>query len=167
MTADHRPHRLPLRLIITALAAVALLATGCGSSGTPTGSSSHSPESSSHSAEGGSQSSDSARETAEQRLEEIGPQLSTVLADYRAGKKQQAYTLAKSVSAHLYEGTTEGIVSQIDAAGERQIDPLLAATLPAAIHNGESTSQVAALVHQAQGLAASCLAAIHKSEGSS
>jgi hypothetical protein len=167
MTADHRPRRLPLRLIITALAVLPLLATGCSSSGTPADTSSHSPESSTHSDEGGSQSSDSARETAEQRLEDMGPQLAAVLADYRSGKKQQAYTLAKSVSAHLYEGTTEGIVSRIDPAGERQIDPLLAATLPAAIHNGESTSQVAALVHQAQGLATSCLAAIHKSEGSS
>ena len=86
------------------------------------------------------------------------------LADYRSGKKQQAYTLAKSVSAKLYEGTTEGIVSRIDPAGERQIDSLLAATIPAAIQNGEAASQVAVLIHRGQALAASCLAAIHKSE---
>jgi hypothetical protein len=32
------------------------------------------------------------------------------------------------------------------------------------MQNGESVSQVTALVHQGQTLAASCLAAIHKSE---
>ena len=161
MTAYHRPRLLPLTVAVMALAVVPLLAAGCGSSSSSTS------ESSSHSSEGSSSgSSDSARETAEKRLEAIGPQLAKVLTVYKAGNKQEAATMAKSVSSNLYEGTTEGIVSKIDPAGERQIDPLLASTIPAAITNGESASQVAVLIHQGQTLAASCLAAIHKSEAS-
>lgn len=148
----HRTRRIKLALLLAPLAAISLLAGACSSS----------PASGSS---GGSKSSgDTARETAETRLEAIGPKLATVLVDYRAGKKQQAYNLAKSVSSNLYEGTTEGIVSGIDPAGERQIDPLLAATLPAAIQSGESTTQVAALIHRAQALATSCLNTIHGSE---
>ena len=160
MTAYHRLRLLPLTVVVMALAVVPLLAAGCGSS-------SSTPESSSHSSEGSSSgSSDSARETAEKRLEAIGPQLAKVLTVYKAGNKQEAATMAKSVSSNLYEGTTEGIVSKIDPAGERQIDPLLASTIPAAISNGESASQVTVLIHQGQTLAASCLDAIHKSEAS-
>lgn len=160
MTAYPRLRLLPLTVVVTALAVVPLLAAGCGSS-------SSTPESSSHSSESSSSgSSDSARETAEKRLEAIGPQLAKVLTVYKAGNKQEAATMAKSVSSNLYEGTTEGIVAKIDPAGERQIDPLLASTIPAAIGNGESTSQVTVLIHQGQTLAASCLAAIHKSEAS-
>lgn len=161
MTAYHRLRLLPLTVLVMALAVVPLLAAGCGSSSSSTpGSSSHSSDSSS------SGSSDSARETAEKRLEAIGPQLAKILAVYKAGNKQQAYTMAKSLSTNLYEGTTEGIVSQMDPAGERQIDPLLASAIPAAISNGESASQVAVLIHQGQTLASSCLGAIHKSEAS-
>jgi hypothetical protein len=159
MTAYHRLRHLPLTIAVAAVAVVSLLAAGCGSSG------SSSPSAgSSHSDKTASPSSDTARETAEKRLEAIPAQLTKVLAVYKSGNKQQAYTMAKSVSTSLYEGTTEGIVSNMDPAGERQIDPLLAATLPAAIQNGESTSLVAALIHQAQALASSCLDAIHKSE---
>jgi hypothetical protein len=161
MTAYHRLRFLPLTVVVMALAVVPLLAAGCGGS-----SSSSTSGSSSHSDEGSSSGSDSARETAESRLEAIGPQLAKVLTVYKAGNKQKAATMAKSVSANLYEGTTEGIVSKIDPAGERQIDPLLASTIPAAITNGESASQVAVLIHQGQTLAGSCLAAIHKSEAS-
>lgn len=161
MSAYHRLRLLPLTVAVMALPVVPLLAAGCGSSSSST------PESSSHSSEGGSSgSSDSARETAEKRLEAIGPQLAKVLTVYKAGNKQEAATMAKSVSSNLYEGTTEGIVSNIDPAGERQIDSLLASTIPAAISNGESGSQVAALIHEGQTLAASCLDAIHKSEAS-
>lgn len=153
--------RLPLTLAVTAAALISLLAAGCG------GSTSSSPSAgSSHSSESASSSGDTARETAEKRLEAIGPQLTKVLTMYKAGNKQQAYTMAKSVSTNLYEGTTEGIVSKADPAGERQIDPLLASTIPAAISNGESASQVAVLIHQGQTLASSCLDAIHKSEAS-
>jgi hypothetical protein len=162
MTGYHRARLLSSTVVVMALAVVPLLAAGCGGSGNSSPS-----ESSSHSSEAGSSgSSDSARETAESRLEEIGPQLAKVLTVFRAGNKQEAATMAKAVSSNLYEGTTEGIVSHIDPAGERQIDPLLASTIPAAISNGESASQVAALIHQGQSLAASCLAAIHKSEAS-
>lgn len=162
MTAARLPRRLLAIPVLTALTVLPLLATGCGST-SPSGGSSHASGTASHSSDSSS-SSDSARETAETRLEAIGPHLGTALADYRSGKKQEAYTLAKSVSANLYEGTTEGIVSRIDPAGERQIDSLLAATIPAAIQNGEAASQVAVLIHRGQALAASCLAAIHKSE---
>ncbi len=147
--------RRKLMLTFAALAAASMLAAGCSSSP-------------SHSSGGNNstsaQNSGSARETAETRLAQIGAQLGAVLADYQVGQKARAHTLAKSVSANLYEGTTEGIVSSIDPAVERQIDSLLAATLPGAIQNGESVSQVAVLVHRAQSLAASGLAAIHKSE---
>jgi hypothetical protein len=161
MTAFHRLRRMPSTIVVLALAVVPLLAAGCGSSGSST------PGSSSHSSEGSSPGSgDSARETAEKRLEAIGPQLAKVLTVYKAGHKQEAATMAKSVTASLYEGTTEGIVSKMDPADNRQLDPLLMATIPAAITNGESASQVAALIHQAQTLASSCLDAIHKSEAS-
>lgn len=159
MSAYHQLRLLPLTVVMMALPVVPLLAAGCGSSSTA--------ESSSHSSEGSSSgSSDSARETAEKRLEAIPAQLAKVLTVYKAGNKQEAATMAKSVSSNLYEGTTEGIVSKTDPAGERQIDPLLASTIPAAISNGESASQVAALIHQGQTLASSCLDAIHKSEAS-
>jgi hypothetical protein len=157
MTVYHRLRLLPLTFVVMALVVMPLLAAGCGGSSSPSAGSSHSDKAA-------SSSSDTARETAEKRLEAIPGQLSKVLATYKSGNKQQAYTMAKSVSTDLYEGTTEGIVSNMDPAGERQIDPLLAAALPAAIQNGESTSQVAALIHQAQMLASSCLDAIHKSE---
>lgn len=161
MTAHHLHRRLPLTIAVAAFAVVSLLAAGCGGS-----SSSSPPAGSSHSTESSASSSDAARETAEKRLETISGQLGKVLAAYKSGKKQQAYTLAKSVSTNLYEGTTEGIVSKMDPAGERQIDPMLATTIPAAIQNSESASAVAALIHQAQTLASSCLDAIHKEEGS-
>jgi cytochrome c-type biogenesis protein len=106
----------------------------------------------------------SARETAERRLEAIGTQLPAVLAAYKNGKTQQAYTMAKSISAKLYEGTTEGICSKTDSRDDRQIDSLLAATLPAAIQNHESAGQVATLTARAQALARGCLNAIHRSE---
>lgn len=154
-SGPHGRHR--LTLIITAVAAVSLLTGGCSSSSRTSGDTGGTRASETH-------SSDSARETAERRLEQIGPQLGAVLTDYRAGKKSQAYDLAKSVSVNLYEGTAEGIVSSIDPAVERQIDTLLAATLPAAIKNGDPASQVATLVHQAQTLAASGLSAIHNAE---
>lgn len=159
MTA-HLHRRLPLTIAAAALAAAPLLAAGCGSSN------SSPPAGSSHSTEASASSSDAARETAEKRLEAIPGQLSKVLAAYKSGKKRQAYAMAKAVSATLYEGTTEGIVSKMDPAGERQIDPMLATTIPAAIQNGESAGAVAALIHQAQTLASSCLDAIHKEEGS-
>ena len=156
MTADHLRWRLPLSLASAAIVLAPLLVAGCGGSGSsPSADSSHS---------GDSSQNVSARETAETRLEAIPGQLGKVLADYKSGNKQAAYTLAKSTSSKLYEGTTEGIVSTIDPAGEHQIDPLLAATIPAAIQNGESVSAVTALIHQGQTLAASCLAEIHKSE---
>lgn len=158
MTARHLPRSLPLTIAAAAFAVVSLLAAGCGGSSPPSGSS--------HTGVGASSSSDTARETAEKRLEAIPGQLGKVLAAYKSGNKQQAYTMAKSVSASLYEGTTEEIVAKIDPAGNRQIDPLLAATLPAAIQSGESASQIAALIHQGQALASDCLSAIHKSEGS-
>lgn len=162
MTPRRPRSRLTLRLI-TALAALSLLAAGCSSSGGTTASNSgRSGHSDSH--DTSSHSSDSNRESAERRLEKIGPQLSVVLADYRAGNKTQAYALAKSVSHNLYEGIAEGIVSTIDPAVERQIDSLLAATLPSAIQNGEPVSAVAALIRRAQALAASGLTAIHQSE---
>jgi hypothetical protein len=159
MTACHRLCHLPLTIAVTAVAVVSLLAAGCGSTSSP-------PAGSSHSGKTASSSSDTARETAEKRLEAIPGQLAKVLAAYKSGNKQQAYTMAKSVSTSLYEGTTEGIVSTMDPAGERQIDPLLASTIPAAIGNGESASQVAALIHQGQTLASTCLDAIHKHEAS-
>lgn len=161
MTAHHLHRRLPLTIAVPAFAAVSLLAAGCGGSN-----SSSPPAGSSHSTESSASSSDTARETAEKRLEAIPGQLGKVLAVYKSGKKQQAYAMAKSVSTNLYEGTTEGIVSKMDQAGERQIDPMLATTIPAAIQNGESASMVAALIHQAQTLASSCLDAIHKEETS-
>lgn len=156
MTANHRPYPLRPTLAFTVLAVVSLLVAGCSS-----GSSSPSPDSS-HSRD--SSQNDTARETAETRLEAIPARLGRVLVVYQSGSKQQAYTMAKAVSGQLYEGTTEGIVSAIDPGGERQIDPLLAATIPAAIKNGESVSAVTALIHQGQALARSCLAEIHKSE---
>lgn len=157
MTANHRPYPLRPTLAFTTLAVVSLLAAGCSSSGssTPSPDSSHSRDSSQNV---------TARETAETRLEAIPAQLGKVLVVYKSGNKQRAYTMAKSVSAKLYEGTAEGIVSAVDPAGERQIDPLLAATIPAAIKNGESVSAVTALIHEGQTLARSCLAEIHKSE---
>jgi hypothetical protein len=160
MTADHLPRRLALSAVLTAAAVLSLLIAGCGGN-SPPASASHSSGSSSASAP---QGGDAARETAERRLEAIGPQLGAVLADYRSGKKQQAYSIAKSISTNLYEGTTEGVVSKMDPAGERQIDPLLAATLPAAIQSGAPASQIAVLTHRAQMLAASCLDTIHHSE---
>lgn len=160
MTANHRPRPLRPTLALTMLAVVPLLAVGCGSSGSssPSADSSHS---------GDSSQNVTARETAETRLEAIPAQLGKVLVVYKSGNKQRAYTMAKSVSATLYEGTTEGIVSAIDPAGERQIDPLLAATIPAAIQSGESVTAVTALIHAGQTLARSCLAEIHKSESGS
>lgn len=163
MTPRRPRSRLTLRLI-TALAALSLLAAGCSSSGGTTASNSGRSDHGSDSHDTSSHSSDSNRESAERRLEKIGPQLSVVLADYRAGNKTQAYALAKSVSHNLYEGIAEGIVSTIDPAVERQIDSLLAATLPSAIQNGEPVSAVAALIRRAQALAASGLTAIHQSE---
>ena len=167
MTADHQPHRLPLRLIIAALAVLPLLAAGCGSSGAPADSSSHSPGSSTHSDEGGSQSSDSARETAEHRLEDIGPQLATVLADYRSGKKQQAYTLAKSVSAHLYEGPPRGSSPRSTRPGNGRLTRCSPRPFrpPSTTGNPPARSQLWSI--KPRGWPRACLAAIHKSEGSS
>jgi len=164
MTRTRLPRRLPLTPLITAIAALALLTAACSSNSTPTAAGGTPGSGSSSPAASKADSGDAARETAETRLEAIGTQLGTVLADYRSGRTQQAYTLAKAISANLYEGTTEGIVAAIDPAGERQIDPLLAATLPGAIHNGEPASQIATLIHQAQALASSCLTAIHHTE---
>lgn len=162
MTADHPTcHLLRACMLATAAMASMLLAAGCGGSG-PAAGSSHNRDTASAASTG--QVSDTARETAESRLETIGTKLATVLADYRSGRKQRAYALAKSISTNLYEGTTEGIVAKMDPAGERQIDPLLAATLPAAIQNGEPVSQIAALTHQAQMLARDCLDTIHHQE---
>lgn len=163
---QHRARRVLKTLpAATALASTALLAAACGSaapaatSGSP-GTTLASTSTSTATAGAG----DSARETAESRLEAIGTQLGTVLADYRAGKTQQAYTLAKSVSSSLYEGTTEGFCSRLDLADDRQVDSLLAATLPAAIQGHEAASQIAAPTTRAQALAAGCLNAIHRSE---
>lgn len=158
MTRARPQPRLPLAPLLTALAALALLSSACSSGSTPTPAASGSPAAST------SGSFVTARETAETRLETIRTQLGTVLTDYRSGKKQQAYALAKAISANLYEGTAEGIVAPIDPAGERQLDPLLAATLPDAIKSGQSASQIAILIHRAQALASSCLTAIRHTE---
>lgn len=146
MTVRRRPLRLTSALVVAALAVLSLSA-GCSSGGS-------------------SSSSSTARETAEKRLEAIGLQLAIVLSDYQHGKKQQAYTLAVTTSAHLYEGTTEHYVARVDLTDDRVLDPLLAATIPAAITNGQSASQVAALIRQAQTLAAKCLTTIHQTEAS-
>lgn len=135
-----RPHAGP---VVTALAVAALLAVGCSS---------------------GSGLNPASRETAEHRLEAIGPKLALVLADYQSGKRQQAYALATSISSTMYEGTAEGIVAKVDLAHDRQLDPLLAATLPYAISAGKPASQVAALVHRAQALAVTCLLSIKHTE---
>lgn len=152
MTAHDPRRRMPRRLGLAAVIALALLAAGCGGS------------SSSHSPAGSPQSSGATRETAEKRLQIISTELGTVLTDYKNGKTQEAYTLAKSITANLYEGTTEGLVSQIDPADDRPLDSLLAATLPAAIHSGEPASQIASLTHRAQALASRCLDAIRHTE---
>lgn len=107
------------------------------------------------------------RETAEGRLNQIGQRLDSVLADYTSGKRDQAYTEAKAVSAHLYEGTTEGVVAKDAPAVQRQLDSLLATTLPTAIHNNSSVAKVATLVHHAEHLTRQGLTAIKKTEESS
>jgi hypothetical protein len=144
--------------LLAAIAAASLLATGCSSHSAASPGGDKSRDASS--------SGDTARESAERSLGTIPAKLATILVDYKAGKKQQAYNLAKATSDNLYEGTTEGVVAAMDPAGERQIDPLLAATLPAAIQSGGSVAEVAALIHQAQALARSCLDAIHHHEES-
>lgn len=170
----HPPHRY-VWTTLTVLACAALLAAACSSGSTGTaqtvGTATTSPASIATASPAdiagstaSSRNRDSERETAESRLEIIGSRLSTVLADYKSGKTQQAYTLAKSISVNLYEGPTEGICSKTAPSVERQIDPLLAATLPAAIQGKMSASQIAALTTRAQTLASGCLNAIHRSE---
>jgi hypothetical protein len=143
-----RPIQL-LALPIMVLAAVLL--AGCSNDGTNNASSTTS----------GAESSQ--REAAEDYLHKIDGQLDTVLADYRAGRTDQAHELAESIG-HGYEGVPEETVAKASPTVQRQLDPLIEATLPGAIKRQAAESEVAGHVQRAQTLITQALEAIEKSE---
>lgn len=157
------PVRLYRTAVLLTIAAPMLLTAGCGSNDSPSALGKQTSQGTSKSEGPAAENGSSARETAETRLQKIDTSLNTVLTNYRSGQKDQAYNLAKSTT-DLYEGTTEGIATRMCAADNRQLDPLLMATLPNAIKSNHSTSEIGRLVQQAQNLARHCLDTIHHNE---
>jgi hypothetical protein len=158
-TPTHHRHRLRTGLIalLPAVLAATLIA-GCGGGGA----SSSDSDRPAASTTGGS-AAKSSREMAEDYLRKIIDQLDTVLADYRAGKTDEAYELAHSLGEG-YEGNTEQHVAKASPTVQRQLDPLIEATLPGAIKRNAPQQEVADLVQRAQALTTQALEAIEKAE---
>lgn len=172
MSPLYRPAgMLPTGPILTLALATALVA-GCGSAGdsaTTSASSSAAtsapaaPASSEPASEPASESAPAENNPAEAYLRKSTEDLTTVLNDYKAGKKDQALELAKSLGEH-YEGVPEETVAKLAPAVNRQFDPLIEATLPGAIERGADVKEVTTLVGNAQKLIAQALQAVEENE---
>jgi hypothetical protein len=145
-----------LVVLLAVLLAVVLLAA-CGDS-TPSTTGNEDGTATTTSGDAGSQ-----REQAEDYLHQSIDQLDTVLADYRAGKTDEAYELAKSIGEG-YEGIPEETVAKASPTVQRQLDPLIEATLPGAIKRHANETEIAGFVQRAQTLITQGLEAIEKSE---
>ncbi len=149
------PHRQRLRTSLLVVLAAALIA-GCGGG-------SRSSDSDRRTSTTGSTAAKSSREVAEDYLRKINDQLDTVLADYRNSKTDEAYELAKTLGKG-YEGVPEQTVAKASPTVQRQLDPLIEATLPGAIKRKAPQQEVADLVQRAQALTTQALEAIEKAE---
>jgi hypothetical protein len=113
-------------LVVAALLPASVGLVGCGA---PSGGGS------------GSSSKSAQREAAETNLRKIDSTLDQVVTAYKAGDMATAARLADQATK-LYEGSTETTVTAADPAVERQLDPLLAATLPQMVKGSGSASDV-------------------------
>jgi hypothetical protein len=157
MTTPTRHHH-RLRSSLLAVLAAALIA-GCGGGGYGGGSSDRPTGTTT----AGGTDAKSSREAAEDYLHKVIDQLDTVLADYRAGKTDEAYELAHTLGEG-YEGNTEQHVAKASPTVQRQLDPLIEATLPGAIKRNAPQQEVADLVQRAQALTTQGLEAVEKAE---
>jgi hypothetical protein len=124
-------------------AVLALVTAGCGSAGGV---------------------SSEKREAAEKKLHEIDTKLDQVMSAYRSGNKDQASKLARSIGPDLYEGTAEGVVAKEAAAVNRQLDPLIEASIPAKVKEGAAPAEVDQLVKRAHDLISEAREKIEKGE---
>jgi len=97
------------------------------------------------------------REAAEAKLREIHKALDALVAAYKAGNMDEASKLAMQIG-DLYEGQAEGVVAKVAAAENRQLDPLLEATIPAKVRERVAVAELERLVKRAHTL----LDAAHK-----
>jgi hypothetical protein len=157
-TTPHHPRgRQSGLVVVLAVLLAAVLLVACSDS---TPSTTGNGDDTATTASGGAAST---REQAEDYLHESIDQLDTVLADYRAGKTDEAYELAKSIGEG-YEGVPEETVAKASPTVQRQLDPLIEATLPGAIKAHANETEIASLVERAQALITEGLEAIEKSE---
>jgi hypothetical protein len=104
------------------------------------------------------------KEAAETYLRKTTGQLDTVLADYRSGKKTEAHDLAETIG-HDYEGVPEETVAEVAPEINRQLDPLIEASLPGALEKGQPVAEIETLVQRAKTLITEALEKIEASEG--
>lgn len=92
-----------------------------------------------------------ARETAEAQIREIQKTLDELVTVYKAGNIDEARKLAMKIG-DLYEGQVEGMVAKVAAAKNRQLDPLLEATIPAKVRGRVSVKELETLIERAHKL---------------
>lgn len=115
---------------------------------------------------GGSQqasgTSHAKREAAEKNLRQIMTKMDELVAAYKAGNVAEAKKLADEAT-ELYEGPTEEVVAAADPTGNRQLDPLLMATLPQKLKEGAPASDVESTANRAKSLAEQSLKKLEES----
>lgn len=112
--------------------------------------------------QGASTISRESREAAETNLRKIDTTIDELVQAYKAGNRDEAQKLAQEAT-ELYEGPTEEVVSSADPADNRQLDPLLMATLPQKVKDGAPASDVESTANRAKSL---CEQALKKLQGS-
>lgn len=91
------------------------------------------------------------REAAEAKIREIQKTLDALVDAYKAGNMDEARKLATKIG-DLYEGQVEGVVAKVAAAQNRQLDPLLEATIPAKVRARVAVKELETLVRRAHTL---------------
>lgn len=103
------------------------------------------------------------REAAETNLRKIGTTMDELVQAYKAGNRAEAQKLAQEAT-ELYEGPTEHVMSSADSADNRQLDPLLMATLPQKVKDGAPASDVESTANRAKSLCEQALKKLQESE---
>jgi hypothetical protein len=96
---------------------------------------------------------DDERQTAIEGLEQINTLLDQALEAYRSGDPDTAYGHAQEAGHDIYETSeVEGVVARVAPGINRELDPLVEATIPAAIQNGAPVEEVDQLIARCQEL---------------
>jgi hypothetical protein len=105
-------------------------------------------------------------EKAEDSIHEIQRTLDDAVEKYKGGDTDEALQLAERAGLDLYEGQAEGVVADVAPSVNRQLDPLIEATIPGKIREEAPPEEVEEHVDRAQKLLSEALVEIEEAEHS-